>query len=185
MIQRLVDFDAFISMHSPSTVNAMSDDEFIRTFAEVYESSAWIVIKAAPMRPFADGSALLQTLRQIVDGASTAEQDALIRAHPDLAGRLAREGQLTESSTREQARLGLDRLSAEEYAAFDRLNRAYKDKFHFPFIICVGLLSHRSEILDAFEKRIHNSIEAERGEALEQIHQIARVRMKALIPGIE
>jgi len=163
----------------------MNEAEFIGTFGELYESSPWVAIEAATRRPFADWDALLNAFRNAVDGASQAAQDKLILAHPDLAGRLARDGQLTQSSTKEQARLGLDRLDAEEYAAFDRLNQAYKDKFQFPFIVCLGLIEHRRQIISAFEERVRHSIEEERHEALAQIHHIARVRLQGLTDRME
>jgi 2-oxo-4-hydroxy-4-carboxy-5-ureidoimidazoline decarboxylase len=166
-------------MHDLSTVNAMSTEDFIATFGELYESSPWVAEAAAASRPFKDLSAFQAALRAAVERSSVTAQDALIRAHPALAGRLAREGQLTQASTKEQARLGLDRLSDAEFLAFDALNQAYETKFHFPFIICLGLLSHKNEVTQAFDQRIGNTLEQERGEALNQIHHIAEVRLRA------
>ncbi len=170
-------------MHSISSINAMNLDQFTGTFAGVYESSPWVVKRAWPGRPFQDAAALQSTLRRMVEEASTAEQDALIRAHPDLGGRLAREGRLTADSTREQSRLGLDRLGEAEHAEFTRLNDAYQSRFHFPFIICVGLLADRRRIHQAFLDRLGNSPDQERREALRQIHLIAALRLSSLVEG--
>lgn len=169
------------SMFTLSNVNAMSGAEFIRAFGEVYEHSSWAAEFTETQRPFSNTHELVQSFRDIVSRATLEKQDVLIRSHPELAGRPARERRLTRASTREQARLGLDQLSDEEYAEFDELNRNYRQKFDFPFIICLGLLTDKSQVLDAFRKRIHHTMEEERVEALEQIHHIARVRLRGLI----
>ncbi len=107
------------------------------------------------------------------------EREVLIGAHPDLAGRLALDGNLTEASTGEQASAGLDRLSPSELARFTALNASYRERFGFPFIIAVkGLEKH--DILSAFERRLRLTPEAERTEALAQIERIALLRLKAI-----
>ena len=107
------------------------------------------------------------------------EREVLISAHPDLAGRLALDGNLTEASTGEQASAGLDRLSPSELARFTALNASYRERFGFPFIIAVkGLEKH--DILSAFERRLRLTPEAERTEALAQIERIALLRLKAI-----
>lgn len=159
----------------------MSEVEFVQTFGSVYESSAWAAEAAFEKVPFKSPEALAHTFQQAVDGASPEMQEQLILAHPDLAGKLARSGQLTADSTREQSRLGLDQLDEAEYAEFDLMNRAYRERFHFPFIICVGLLQHRSQVLSAFHARLSNSRAAELREALHQIHLIAALRLSALV----
>jgi 2-oxo-4-hydroxy-4-carboxy-5-ureidoimidazoline decarboxylase len=101
---------------------------------------------------------------------------ALILAHPDLAGRLARAGALTAESTREQAGLGLDRLSEELYDRITSLNAAYRARFGFPFIICARMTTLEG-MLEAFETRLHHDRETEIREALRQIHFIAGLRL--------
>jgi OHCU decarboxylase len=163
------------------TINAMSAEEFTETFRGVYESSPWVAARAWSKLPFATAATLQNCLRDMVETASIAEQEALILAHPDLAGKLARAGQLTEESTREQSRLGLDRLDEASFALFDQLNQQYRERFQFPFIICVGRLQNQAQVLQAFRTRITHSPDEERREALNQIHLIATLRLAALI----
>ena len=106
----------------------------------------------------------------------------MIRAHPDLAGKAALAGELTDDSTREQAGAGLDQCSPEEMARFERLNEAYKAKFGFPFVMAVKG-SDRYAILDAFEVRLENTPAEERRTAVEQINRIARFRLEARAEG--
>jgi 2-oxo-4-hydroxy-4-carboxy-5-ureidoimidazoline decarboxylase len=108
-------------------------------------------------------------------------QLALIRAHPDLAGRLARAGALTAESTVEQRGAGLDRCSDEEFARFTALNDTYKARFGFPFIMAVKGRT-RAEILAAFERRVANGPEAEFGTALDEIDRIALLRLRDMLP---
>ncbi len=171
-------------MHPFSTINAMTEDQFVDAFAGVYEASPWVARRAASARPFPDEEAFLAAFRGAVGQASPAEQDALIAAHPDLGGKLARSGALTADSTREQSRLGLDRLDEGEFENLDRLNRAYRERFGFPFIICAGLLGERAELAGAFQARMENTPAEERAEALRQIHLIAKLRLSGLVEGI-
>ena len=114
--------------------------------------------------------------------AGTAEQKrALIAAHPDLAGRLARAKQLTADSTREQASAGLDQLTADELARFTALNDAYKAKFGFPFIMAVKGRS-KEDIVAAFERRLDNDEAAETATALGEIDRIAALRLADTLP---
>ena len=111
--------------------------------------------------------------------ADKALQLALINAHPDLAGKAAVRGELTEASTAEQSGAGIHLCSAAEFARFTELNAAYKAKFAFPFIMAVKG-SNRHEILAAFEERIHNEVETEFARALAEINKIALFRLQAL-----
>ena len=162
----------------------MKKMQFMEIFSGCYESSPWVAERAFAARPFASAVELQSIFRTIVDQADRSQQDALIRAHPDLGGRLARAGRLTPESTREQSRLGLDQLDEATFATFAKLNRTYVDRFHFPFIICVGLLRHHSQIQDALMARLDNSPQAERQEGLRQIHLIAGLRLTALVEGL-
>jgi OHCU decarboxylase len=105
----------------------------------------------------------------------------LIRAHPDLAGRLALAKQLTDDSTKEQGSAGLDRLSPEELARFTAINDAYRERFGFPFIMAVKGAT-KEQILTGFESRIGNSVETETAEALKQIERIALLRLNDRLP---
>ncbi len=115
-----------------------------------------------------------------VCAASAAEQMALINAHPDLAGKLARAGMLTSESTTEQSSAGLDALTPEERTVFNALNAGYRERFGFPFIICVREHS-KPEIMAAFHRRLENSRDVEIQDALGQIRRIANGRIQDLI----
>ena len=112
--------------------------------------------------------------------ASREEQLALLRAHPDLGGKAARAGAMTEASVAEQSSAGLDRLSDEEFERFERLNTAYRTKFGFPFVIAVRHHDKRA-ILEAFEKRLGHTVEQELEVALAQVFDIARLRLDGLV----
>ena len=105
----------------------------------------------------------------------------LIRAHPDLAGKAAVAGELTRESEGEQASAGLDRLSPEEYEAFTRMNREYREKFGFPMIVAVREHQNKESILRNAEQRLGNSVERETETALGEIHKIARLRLEDVI----
>lgn len=152
---------------------------FMDALGGIYEHSPWVAERAWAGAPFADEQALAVAMEQAMRAASHEEQLALIRAHPDLAGKLALAGGLTAESTSEQASAGLDQCSAEELAEFTALNARYKDRFGFPFIMAVKGW-RRAEILDAFRRRVENPRDAEFGEALDQIARIARLRLQAL-----
>ena len=158
--------------------------DFIEKFGGVFEHSPFIAERAydsglifVPLTAKGVHAALVSVFRK----ASREERLGVLRAHPDLAGRLAIAGELTEDSKREQAGAGLDRLSAEEHARFTELNTAYTEKFGFPFIIAVKGLGKR-DILAAFEKRIHNSVEEEFETAAAQVERIALLRLLSMLP---
>ena len=123
---------------------------------------------------------LHRALCETVETADGEKQLALIRAHPDLAGRLALAGKLTQESANEQSRAGLDQLSPEELGRLQRSNAVYKGRFDFPFIICARL-NDKQSILAAFERRLHNSREQELKTALEEIFKIAKLRLQDLV----
>ncbi|MCC5884470.1 MAG: 2-oxo-4-hydroxy-4-carboxy-5-ureidoimidazoline decarboxylase [Halomonas sp.] len=160
----------------PSTLER---DEFVSRFGDIYEHSPWVAeltwehgLTPAQDTPAGLADAMGQTLRN----ATPERQLEVIRAHPDLAGKAAIAGELTNDSTREQAGAGLDQCTPEEMARFERLNSAYKEKFGFPFIMAVKG-SDRHAILAAFETRQKNTPEEERRTAIEQINRIARFRL--------
>jgi 2-oxo-4-hydroxy-4-carboxy-5-ureidoimidazoline decarboxylase len=157
-----------------SEVNALDEAAFVARFGALFEHSPWVVERAAGLRPFAD---LHAGLMQAVHEASAEEQLALIRAHPELAGRAAIDRTLTQASAAEQASAGLDRLTAEEYARFHALNAAYGERFGFPFIICVRL-TDKAGILDAMERRTANDQATEIATAIAQIAEIVRLRLE-------
>lgn len=160
-----------------SEINGLSREDLVRVVGPVFEHSPWIAETAAQQRPFPTRAALHAALCAIVQSASEAQQLALIRAHPDLVGRVV----LTAESNREQTSAGLMQLTADEVALFDRYNTEYKSRFGFPFIICARK-NKKEAILGAFPVRLTNSREAEIRTALDQIFQIAELRLADLIP---
>ena len=166
----------------PPPPSTMSRKDFVARFGGIYEHSPWVA-EAAYDSGIGAGEdtapGLAAAMARALDAAPNAQKLALIRAHPDLAGKAAIRGGLTPASTSEQAGAGLDQCSAEEFSRFERLNAAYKAKFGFPFIFSVGGKT-RHDILSAFEARIAHDGEVEFETALEQINRIARLRLEAL-----
>ncbi len=161
----------------------MDTHDFIAQYGGVYEHSPWVAERvAAQAHGIVDASLLAELMADCVDNASRERQLALIRAHPDLAGKAQIAGTLTEDSTAEQASAGLDRCSPVEYERFHALNDAYHQKFGFPFVMAVRG-SSRTEILEAFSRRLRNDPEVEFETALVEIHKIARLRLEAMEAG--
>jgi OHCU decarboxylase len=161
--------------------------DFLARFGGVFEHSPFIAERAldanAVPEPLTAGG-VHTALTDVFRGSSHAEQLGVLLAHPDLAGKLAIAGDLTEDSRKEQAGAGLDRLSPAEHARFTELNAAYTEKFGFPFIIAVKGLT-KDDILAAFEARIGNSVEVEFETAKTQVERIALLRLTALLPEID
>jgi 2-oxo-4-hydroxy-4-carboxy-5-ureidoimidazoline decarboxylase len=160
----------------------MDRETFIARFGGIYEHSPWIAAKLydgglQASHDTVDG--LAAALARVVAEADDMAKMALICAHPDLAGRAAMAGTLTDASCSEQRGAGLDQCSFDEFERFQALNTAYKGKFGFPFILAVAGRT-RAEILDVFESCIGRSRAAEFEEALRQIDRIARLRLEAM-----
>ena len=161
-------------------MNAISRDEFVRIVGPVFEHSLWIAEATSLKRPFASMEELHRAFCQIVANAGEEKQLALIRAHPDLAGRAALAGTLTRESTREQTSAGLGTLMPEEIVVFQRSNAAYLEKFGFPFVICARM-NKKEAILNGFRIRLSNSREQEIKTALEEIGKIAYLRLQDIV----
>jgi 2-oxo-4-hydroxy-4-carboxy-5-ureidoimidazoline decarboxylase len=157
-------------------LNALDRDAFVAAVGHVFEHSPWIAAEAWAQRPFADLAALHGTLVAVVAAAGEERQLALIRAHPDLAGRIALAGQLTPASAGEQAAAGLSTLNADELARFTAYNAAYRERFGFPFVICARA-NKQEAILAAFPLRLGHTRDQEIRTALGEIAQIAWLRL--------
>ena len=158
----------------------MTEAEFVARFGGIYEHSVWVAEQVAAEAVATDDLAEIATLMaECVDNASVDRQLALIRAHPDLAGKAQVAGELTADSTDEQASAGLDRCSAAEYLQFQDLNTRYNEKFGFPFVMAVRG-SSRADILAAFAERLENDATTEFETALAEIHKIAGLRLQAM-----
>lgn len=159
-------------------LHSLSRDAFIEKVGPVFEHSPWIAERTAG--PFASADDLHAKLVATVEAAGEDEKFSLIRAHPDLVGRLAREGKLTRESTTEQAAAGLAHLSADEVERFERYNASYRERFGFPFVICARE-NKKDAILAAFPVRLQNTPQQEIRAALNEIYKIARLRLRDLI----
>ena len=160
----------------------MSEEADRAAFADrlghVAEGSPWVAERAFDLGPLATREAVADAFARVVREAPAEDQLALIRAHPDLAGRAALAGEMTPESAGEQASAGLDRLTPRDLVRFTRLNDAYRARFGFPFVICVRGRSV-AEILAAYERRLENDAEAERATAVDEIAAIMRLRLEA------
>ena len=161
-------------------IDALERDAFVAQLGGIYEHSPWVAQRAWTARPFRSREALHAAMEKAVAAASRDEQLALIRAHPELAGRLAVAGQLTDASRNEQAGAGLDRCTPEEFARLQALNAAYRAKFDFPFIVAVRGLT-RAQIIAGLEQRLAHSAELEFNTCLREIGRIAGFRLHDLI----
>lgn len=161
-------------------VNRLGTDEFVERFGSLFEHSPWVADGAWRERPFAGIPELHGAFLETVRGAPTERRVALIRAHPDLAGKAALAGDLTPESASEQSSVGLDRLSSEEYENFHRLNAAYREKFDLPFVVCVR--DHTKEsIFAAAESRLEHTRPEEIEAALGEIARITYLRLRDLV----
>ena len=167
-------------------VRAMDRTQFIEHFGGVYEHSPWIAMQVFDMGlgPLLDTPAgLSSAMMEVVEQAGREPQLLLLRAHPDLAGRLAVSGGLSTASSAEQAGAGLDQCAPEEFREFTDLNTRYAEKFGFPFIVAVRGLD-RGGILGWFRQRVEHDPDMEFNEALSQVHRIARLRIDEVFAGM-
>lgn len=163
-------------------LNAAFDADFVSALDGVFEHAPWVAETIAPHRPFPTVAALHEALMGAVLARPAEDQAAFVRNHPDLAGKAARAGDMAPASVSEQAGLGLDRLSDEEYDRFERLNAAYRMRFGFPFVVCVRRLT-RDALLDAFERRLANDPAGELAAAIDEIGHITRLRLVERVDG--
>jgi 2-oxo-4-hydroxy-4-carboxy-5-ureidoimidazoline decarboxylase len=161
-------------------VNHLDATSFAVLFGDVAEHSPWVAESAGHARPFANRDAMVAAFVNAVMRAPRADQLALIRAHPDLAGRAAVAGELTNDSKREQAGAGLDSLTPEEFARFSDLNGLYRQQNGFPFIFAVKGAT-KQQILDAFEERVKNNHATEFAIALSQVCRIFHLRIEGRV----
>jgi 2-oxo-4-hydroxy-4-carboxy-5-ureidoimidazoline decarboxylase len=165
-----------------AALNAADRDAFVAALGGVFENAPWVARQAHVTRPFATVADLHRALMAAVAAAGDAEQLAFMRGHPELGSRTARAGAMTAESRQEQGGLGLDRLSEAEFQRFEQLNAAYRARFGIPFIICVRRHT-RASLLGECERRLANSLEAERAAALEEIGHITRLRLVEAVDG--
>lgn len=162
-------------------INAANQDSFTQLLDGTYEHSPWIAEAAWSQRPFASLVQLKAALARVVRESATDKQLALIRAHPELAGKAMVNKSLTVESTHEQGKAGLTDCTPDEFAQIQRLNADYNQKFGFPFVLAVrgprGLGLQKAEIIATFTRRLGNHADFERAECLRNIHRIAEIRL--------
>jgi 2-oxo-4-hydroxy-4-carboxy-5-ureidoimidazoline decarboxylase len=165
-----------MSTYSLDQLNTLSDADFTAALGDIFEHSPWVAQAAAAKRPFATLAVLHEAMIAAVRAAPEETRLALVKAHPDLAGKAARAGAMTADSVNEQGSVGLDRLNETEYARFQSLNDAYQAKFGIPFIVCVRRHT-KDSILSEFERRLAEG----KGDAVEtalgEISRIAALRL--------
>ena len=162
-------------------INAAAADDFVALLTGTYEHSPWIAQRAAACRPFASLAQLKLALAGVVREAGREAQLALVRAHPELAGKAMLSKTLTTESTDEQGKAGLTECNAAEFARLQQLNTEYNAKFGFPFILAVrgprGLGLDRTEIIANFARRLDHHPDFELAECLRNVHRIAEIRL--------
>ncbi len=163
---------------SLTALNEASGDAFVERLGGVFENAPWLAERAASQRPFARLGDLLRVMREALEGASADEAMALLRGHPELAF----SGSMTRDSVAEQNAAGLDRLGEDQRRRFGELNKAYREKFGFPFILCVRRHG-RDSILREFERRLGLSADQERKTALDEVLRIGALRLDQRVAG--
>ena len=159
-------------------INKLSQSEFIKVFANIFENASWIAEDAYNKKPFEDFADLSQKMFNIFANTTKEKQLKILRAHPDLADR-TKIGLLTPESKKEQSNAGLDQCSEKEFKEFKDLNDKYKKKFGFPFIYAVKGKS-KIEILSNFRQRLSYDINVEFNEAKKQVKKIANLRLNEI-----
>lgn len=161
-------------------INQRNETEFIALLDSIFEHSPWVPALVYRKRPFSDREALHREMVNAMRHAPEPQRMALLCSHPELAGKEAAAGNLTDASQREQAGAGLNHCNAAELQKIKVLNQAYQDKFGFPFIIAVAGLD-RHQIIAAMERRLDNNRDDEFNTALREVEKIARIRIDAMI----
>jgi 2-oxo-4-hydroxy-4-carboxy-5-ureidoimidazoline decarboxylase len=156
-------------------INKLSQSEFVKVFANIFENASWIAKDAYNEKPFKDFADLSQKMLNIFSTSTKENQLKILKAHPDLADK-TKIGSLTPDSEKEQSNAGLDQCSEEEFNEFKNLNNEYKKKFGFPFIYAVKG-KEKKEILSNFRQRSLNDIDVEFIEAKKQVKKIASLRL--------
>jgi 2-oxo-4-hydroxy-4-carboxy-5-ureidoimidazoline decarboxylase len=165
---------------SLTSLNQFHREQFIEALGGIFEHSPWVADLVYEYQPFDSKARLHQTMVEVVKQTPEFQRMALICNHPELAGKEADEGTLTEDSQQEQSRAGLDQCSAAELTQLKSLNNSYREKFDFPFVIAVTGLD-KSQVIAAIESRLKNSAEDEFDTSINEIAKIGMIRLNALI----
>lgn len=168
-------------MISVDKLNQLSVEDFVSTIGGVYEHSPWVVEAIVQQRPFNSWRELQTAMREVVDNSDEEVRLALLRAHPEFAGKAATRGDLTDASRKEQGSLSLNRLPRDQHRHMQELNAQFMSKFGFPGIVAVRKQNSVDDIFALLEKRVNNDVAAEIRDAITQVHLIAECRLQDLI----
>ncbi|KAF7213891.1 2-oxo-4-hydroxy-4-carboxy-5-ureidoimidazoline decarboxylase [Nothobranchius furzeri] len=163
-----------------SAVNALPYEDFVNLFGNVVEKCPLVAAAVWTKRPFVSLSLLEAAINEFIDALPEAGKEGILRCHPDLAGRDLQSGTLSPDSREEQARAGMDALSSAEASRVARLNEEYKQRFGFPFVICVRL-NDKANIVRELSERCLNTRAAESARGIEEVKKILRLRLQALV----
>jgi 2-oxo-4-hydroxy-4-carboxy-5-ureidoimidazoline decarboxylase len=169
---------------SLAALNTAPKSEFMRVLGDVVEHSPWVAEQAFSRRPFLSVDDLNAKLMACIRESSDVEKIELFNRHPELAGSKALAGEMTESSTSEQDRLGLTRLQPKQYERLSRLNREYRSKFGFPFIAALWLHRDLDSVMREGEASLNNGLETEVDRTLTQISAIVYGRLCRIFSGL-
>ena len=161
-------------------LNSCPPEAFCAALADIWEHASWVPRQVVDQRPFADTDALHRAMVAVVAAQSEAERVAFYAGHPELAGDDARRGAMTAASVHEQGTLGLEHMAEQEAQRWNALNRAYRERFGFPFILCIRRHT-RESALQAFEQRLQHDRATELAHALDEIATITRLRLGRLM----
>ncbi len=161
-------------------VNAMGRDEFVRTFSGLFQGPNWVVEEAYRLRPFEDTHDLRRAFQEALFAGNDADQEALVASYPDLGSPRVAQGEEGPDSLRDQSSLGLTYLAESEHAELATLTAAYRERFGFPFVVCVREHGSAESILADADRRLGNTTEQEIATALGEIAKIARLRLERL-----
>ncbi len=163
------------------TLNQLSDSDFVETLGAIYEHSPWVAEGVAMQRPFRSVDELAAAMKAVVEKSDVATRIALLRAHPEFAGKAAMSGELTDASTQEQGSLSLNSLPPEQHKKMQQFNQRFLERFGFPGIVAVRMQRSVEGIFALFEQRLENTPEQEIDAAIAQVHLIALCRLQDLI----
>ena len=165
-------------MNAINAINNLSQSEFVKIFANIFEKTKWIAEELYNQKPFSSFEDLCTKMLNIFENAAKENQLKILRAHPNLADKIEISS-ISSDSHKEQTNAGLDQCSKQELKEFKDLNDKYKKKFSFPFILAVKG-KNKIEILSEFKKRIVNNIDKEFNESINQARKIANLRLNKI-----
>jgi len=165
---------------SLANLNLYDREQFVESLGGIFEHSPWVADLVYDCLPFDSTAQLHQCMVETVEKSPEFQRMALICSHPELAGKEADAGTLTDDSRQEQSRAGLDQCSADELVQLQSLNQAYRDKFEFPFVIAVTGLN-KNQIIEAVERRLQNTVRVEFDTSIAEIGKIGKIRLDALL----